>query len=380
MVNFTIESPQEIVFGFGEKKSLPGMAARFGSRVMVVTGAKSVKESGLEDKIRRLMGEFDLGFVSCRKGEPTCESVDHISKLVRDFSPDSIAAIGGGSVMDTVKAASFMATAAESVEEYLEGNPNRKNIEARGIPWIAIPTTAGTGAEVTKNAVIRSSVQNAKRSVRSQYLVASAVIVDPELTLDLPTRISGITGIDALTQLLESYVSVKSNIYTQSLVRGAFPMMMSALKRVAVNPKDREARAEASYGSLVSGIALANSGLGAVHGFASGIGGTYEIPHGAICASLLVPVLLANAEVIRDKIAFLLSDFPIKKKTDPVSWLVNELTEIYPLFGIDKDLRSYGIDKSSAMSLVIKSKGSSMSGNPKKLTDEELERILLEVI
>jgi alcohol dehydrogenase class IV len=380
MNNFTFEAPCKIVFGFGEKKSISGIAAGFGKKVTLVTGAHSATDAGMTAKIRGLLEDHALRIIACPSGEPTCETIETIRAALRDFSPDLLVALGGGSVMDTVKAVSGIANTKNPVEDYLEGNPDQKSLEKSGIPWIAMPTTAGTGAEVTKNAVIRSDKQKAKRSFRSPYLLASAAIVDPELTMSTSVKISGYTGIDALVQLLESFVSLKATIMTQSLVRAAFPMMLSALKRIAINSFDREARSEASYASLISGIALANSGLGAVHGFASGVGGMYDIPHGAICASFLIPVLEANAPEIRDKVGFLVADFNLKKKTDPVSWLIEELLGIYSLFGIEKDLKSYSIDKSVSKTIVEKSKGSSMSGNPKKLSDAELENIFLSVI
>jgi alcohol dehydrogenase class IV len=380
MQNFTFETPQKIIFGNGEKKTLPSILEQFGRRVFILTGNRSATDSGLIEKIKSLLSEFFLFVMTCPKGEPSSESIDSIASVVRDFSPDVLVAIGGGSVIDSVKAASGIAGETYSVEEYLEGSAALRQISKPGLPWVAMPTTAGTGAEATKNAVIRSSVQNAKRSLRSPHILAKAAIIDPELTLHLPGNITGATGIDALTQLLESFVSLRSNTIIQSLVRGAFPSMLSALRRLATNPTDREARHAASYGALVSGMALTNSGLGAVHGFASGVGGLYDIPHGIICACFLVPVLRANKSEISDKIGFLLSDFQINKKKDPVIWLGDELAEIFGLYGIPKNLQSYGIDRSNAKSIIEKSKGSSMSGNPRKLSDSELEEILEQVI
>ena len=164
-------------------------------------------------------------------------------------------------------------------------------MQGPGVPWIALPTTAGTGAEVTKNAVLKSKELGAKKSLRSPYLLATCALVDPELAVGAPLGLSGIAGMDALTQLVEAFVSKKPAPIPRALAGEAFPGMLRALKRIPQDPDDLQARTAAAYGAMVSGIALANSGLGAAHGFASGLGGLYDVPHGMICALFIRPVL-----------------------------------------------------------------------------------------
>ncbi len=209
------------------------------------------------------------------------------------------------------------------------------------VPWIALPTTAGTGSEATKNAVIKSAAHRVKKSLRSPLLLPAAAIVDPELTLGMPPRLTGESGLDALTQLVEAYVTAKPNPIARALVRDAFPRMLRALHVVAERPDDLDARGDASYGALVSGIALADSGLGAVHGFASGLGGAAEIPHGLICASFLAQVLAANRPAIDAAVAELMA--PPAPEGDPVAALIRAVEELLARFGLAGTIRGYGI-------------------------------------
>jgi alcohol dehydrogenase class IV len=279
------------------------------------------------------------------------------------------------------KALSALAFLPGRIDDYLEGKDGARTVEKRGIPWIALPTTAGSGAEATKNAVIKSASLGVKRSIRSALLLASAVIVDPELALRLPRATTGISGLDALTQLVEAYVSVRSVPPVRALIRGAFPRMLEALQKLSREPEDLTARADAAYGALVSGIALSNAGLGAAHGFASGVGGAYDIPHGLLCAVFLPHVLAANAGAILGSLEELTEGLEKGEGSgDPVQWLSQSVTALLQSYGLPTDLRGYRIPKSRVRELAEKSSGSSMKGNPRELTREEKERLLLQVI
>jgi alcohol dehydrogenase class IV len=271
-----------------------------------------------------------------------------------------------------------------------------------GVAWVAVPTTAGTGAEVTKNAVLKATAAEAKKSLRSAYLLASAVVVDPELSLDCPPRLTGVAGMDALTQLVESFVSKKSAPLPRAWARDAFPLMLAALMRLAQDPGDLEARSGAAYGALASGFALANGGLGAAHGFASGLGGVYEIPHGLLCALFIRPVLRANAQLIADDIALLRrtteeraelfgpagglpmgqgiaaerSARPPGSAEDAVDWLIEVIDALFARYGLPADLRDYPVDPARIPELARRSSGSSMSGNPRELDQAEREEII----
>ena len=304
--SFHLNVPRSVRFGPGERRGLPELLGAFGRRLLLVTGSGWFGRSAAGAEMLRILGSFDVEHLPCPAGEPAVEGVDGLLRRGRAFRPEVILAVGGGSVLDTGKTLSGLLSLDGGVERYLEGVEGGLPIPRPGVPWVAVPTTSGTGSEVTMNAVIRSERLKAKRSVRSPFLLASHVVVDPELTLDCPLSVSGIAGLDALVQLVESYVSRKRKPVPRALVRGAFPATLAALRRLPAAPADLAARTDAAYGSLISGLALANSGLGAAHGFAAGLGGMFPIPHGLICAVTLGPVLAANAALIRDDLRDLL--------------------------------------------------------------------------
>jgi alcohol dehydrogenase class IV len=244
-----------------------------------------------------------------------------------------------------------------------------------------VPTTAGTGAEATKNAVVRVESLGVKRSMRSSHLLAYSVVVDPQLAASLPASVTGTSGLDALTQLVESYVSRATTPFVQAIVEGAFPLMLDALTGLHRDPENLDLRAKAAYGALVSGIALANAGLGAAHGFAAAVGGMYAVPHGLACAVLLPPVLAANRDVIRDAVGRLVAPW-IESSTrrDPVAWLAEEVRSLLSAYGLPSDLRGFHIPTGDIPELAEKSSGASMRGNPRELSMEERISILSRVI
>jgi len=378
MEPFRLDLPAIIQFGAGTSADLAAVARRYGSRVLLVTGDSWLERSGLLATITASLGGATIERFACPAGEPTTESVEEARARARAFGPDAILAVGGGSVLDTAKALSGVVRATEPVERYCEGTPEALSIPGAGVPWIAVPTTAGTGAEVTKNAVLKLKAQGLKRSVRSPFLLAHAVIVDPRLTVELPPRATGTSGLDALTQLVEAYVSRKANPFTSSLVREAFPPLLDALERLVDAPSDLALRTAASYGAFVSGIALANAGLGAAHGFAAGLGGMYEVPHGLICAVFLPHVLEANADHIRGRIAQLAAGR--FGNADPVNWLCEAVRRLLARYGLPIDLSAYRIPVEQAPEIVARSAGSSMRGNPWEIPADEQERIVHRVI
>ena len=208
------------------------------------------------------------------------------------------------------------------------------------------------------------------------------MVVDPELSRGCPLPLTGIAGLDALTQLVESFVTRKANPLTRALARDAFPRLLEALKKLPARPDDLEARSAAAYGALVSGITLANAGLGAAHGFASGLGGMYEVPHGLICALFLRPVLRFNAPSIREDCALLAERGrgAAGGDEDPVAWLLGEIDGLIRLYGLPENLKSYGIRQADIPEIARRSSGSSMSGNPRELPQEERERMLEQLL
>jgi alcohol dehydrogenase class IV len=391
MQPFTLEVPPAIVFGAGVHARLPEFARRFGRRLLLCKGSGWFDKSPWKQRFADLLAEFEVTPLQMPPGEPSSEALEPLLAAARSLEPNLIVAVGGGSVLDSAKALAGLLPHHGRVEQYLEGVGEGLAIPGPGTPWIALPTTAGTGAEATKNAVVRARRLGYKRSLRSPFLLASCVLVDPELSLHCPPSLTGISGMDALTQLVESFVTRKANPVARALARQAFPVMLSALKALAGRPDDLQARADAAYGALVSGITLANAGLGAAHGFASGLGGMYEVPHGLICALFLPPVLRFNAEVIRADCELLrrsAAEYSSAKAggeegpagADPVEWLLGELDKLFERYGLPGNLKAFGIRREDVPEIARRSSGSSMSGNPKELPLEERARMLASLL
>jgi alcohol dehydrogenase class IV len=400
--SFVIDQPQTIRFGVGSREGIPALLGRFGRKVLLFSGQSWFRNSGWQAAFERLLADFEVRYLRCPGGEPESGKVSGLLEEARGFAPDVLLAVGGGSVLDTAKAVSGLAPLADPVEDFLEGVGRGLQIPRPGIPWIAVPTTAGTGAEVTKNAVLKAPAVEAKKSLRSPFILASAVVVDPELSRHCPLQLTGIAGMDALTQLIESFVSKKSAPVPRAWARDAFPVMLAALLRLPRDPEDLAARSGAAYGALASGFALANGGLGAAHGFASGLGGVYDIPHGLLCALFIRPVLRANARVIEGDVGLLRQAVgeraelfeplggvaggaapggsgkarPTDSEKGSADWLLDMIDPLYDQYGLPRDLRDYAVDPSRVAELARRSSGSSMSGNPRELDQGERERII----
>jgi alcohol dehydrogenase class IV len=348
---------------------------QYGSRVLLVTGGRSLAAGGFEDELRRYLGKAEVMVLRCQPGEPTVEGVQTLRESARGFRADVILAVGGGTVLDTAKALAGTLLREEPIIEFLEGIGTGLPIDRRTVPWIAMPTTAGTGSEATKNAVIKSASHGVKKSMRSVHLYADYAYVDPDLTSSLPQGLTGQTGLDALTQLVESYVTVKRNPLIRPLVRERVAPTVTALETLVESPDNHEARTQLAYGSMISGIALANAGLGGVHGFASGLGGSSELPHGLICAAFLAPVLRFNRKVIALDIADLMGGV-----SDAVEQLAGRVERLFEGFGLKAELRRHPFTPEQIPVIAERSAGSSMSGNPIEMTQEDKESLLRDVL
>jgi alcohol dehydrogenase class IV len=298
MVNdFNILRTPRIIFGNGRISRLPEIIEGIGNNLLILTGKESfmrVKKAALlfEDLDRRKV-KYKIESVT---GEPSPDVVDNLVSKYGDSVVRLVVAIGGGSVIDTGKAVSAMLPLKQPVKEYLEGvgtliHPGIK------IPFVAVPTTAGTGSETTANAVLSLSGKNGfKRSLRHENFVPDIALVDPELTHSCSPAQTAVCGMDAFTQLLESFLSTRNNWYIDALALEGMMHIKKALRTAAVKGNDHEARASMSYAAMLSGITLANAGLGLVHGFASSIGSFREIPHGVICGTMMGVVNRAIVE------------------------------------------------------------------------------------
>ncbi|MDP8217409.1 MAG: iron-containing alcohol dehydrogenase [Candidatus Theseobacter exili] len=380
-LQFEFATATRIIFGTGTLCDIGSHAAKLGHKVFVVTGRNSDRAARLQ-KLLELSGlEYVLFHVS---GEPTTESVLEGSRLARQSKCDMVIGIGGGSVLDSGKAIAALLTNEGHLFDYLEivgkGNPLTKAAS----PYIAVPTTAGTGSEVTCNAVLCSQKHHVKVSMRSPLMLPYMAIVDPELTMSLPKLITANTGLDALTQLMEAYVSISSNPLTDGICVEGLNSTARSLVRVCNDGNDISARENMCIASLFGGLALSNAKLGAVHGFAGSLGGMYTISHGALCARLLPFVMEANIQALRKRmpdsiamdryhnIARILTGKSKSKAEDAVYWVKEfcESMNILPLssFGLKFEDFPEAVDKAL--------KSSSMKGNPIQLTNEKLLEIL----
>jgi alcohol dehydrogenase class IV len=365
---FSIQTPPRILFGRGEVGKAPALAASFGPRGVIVHGTRTTRAAPL-------LAALDAIAITCGQ-EPTLDMLEAALVSARGQRPDWVLAIGGGAVIDMGKALAALIPQATPVMDHLESVGPAHPLATAPLPFIAIPTTAGTGAEVTKNAVIGLPHLGRKVSLRDDRMIARLAIIDPALTDHCPKAITLASGLDAITQVIEPYVSIKATPYTDAITRPAIPMGLAALIRL-MEGEDTQARDAMAFVSLSGGLALANAGLGAVHGFAGVIGGMTGAAHGAICGALLPHVIAMNRARVVD---------------------ATRLTEVAAMigaaFGTGADeapaalarwSRSHGLPRLTAMGLSpvnhravaeTSMTASSMKGNPVTLGTDDLIAIL----
>ncbi len=382
-LRFEFATATRIVFGAGTLKEIGSLVRGFGQHVLVVSGRAPRRVEFLIELLKRESGNSSCTTFSV-PGEPTLTTVAQGVAAAKLASCDTVIAIGGGSAIDAGKAIAAMLTNEGELLDYVELVGRGKALANPPVPFIAIPTTAGTGAEVTRNAVLSSPDQRVKVSLRSPLMLPRLALVDPELTYDLPSALTASTGLDALTQLIEPYVSCRANPMIDALCVEGIQRVARSLRLACNAGQNMAAREDMALASLFSGLALANAGLGAVHGFAAPIGGMFSAPHGAVCAALLSHVMAANIRTLRerasdgavlrryDEIGRLLTGKPAAAADEGVKWVGGLVAEL----GIPR-LGSYGLNKLHVGELVDKaSSASSMKGNPIGLTTQELTEVL----
>ena len=380
-MRFEFATATRIIFGRAALADIATVAAEFGRRPLVVTGRDPSRAQRLID----LLSSTQLAATTFAiPGEPTTDDITRGVAHARAAGCDFVIGFGGGSALDSAKAIAALLTNDRDLFDYLEVIGRAQPLAQPAAPCIAIPTTAGTGSEVTRNAVLSSPAHRVKVSLRSPHMLPRVALIDPELTYDLPPALTATTGLDALTQLIEPYVSSRANPLTDSVCLEGIRRAARSLRRAVENGRDVVAREDMALASLFGGLALANAGLGAVHGFAGPIGGMFPAPHGAVCAALLPHVMETNLRALRTRassdaslgrykeIAHVLTGQTDATADDSVTW-IRELVFALQI----PSLATYGLTRAEIPAIVEASaKASSMKANPLPLTTDELTAIL----
>jgi len=380
-MKFEFATATRIIFGHHAIKEVGPIAADMGHRVFVVTGRAHGRAEQLVEDLKK--GGLRTVTFSVL-GEPTTATVLEGVEQARQARSDLVIGMGGGSVLDTGKAIAALLTNSGNLLDYLEIVGRGRQILQAPAPYIAIPTTAGTGAEVTRNAVIGSPEHGVKVSMRSPLMLPRLAVVDPQLTLSMPPPLTAFTGLDALTQLMEAFVSNNANPLTDGICREGMGRTARSLRKAFEDGNDQAAREDMAVASLFGGLALANAKLGAVHGFAGALGGMFPAPHGAICGLLLPHVMEANVHALKtrapdspalaryEEVAQILTGVPTARVADGVTW-VQDLCAIFEI----PPLSVYDLKEKDFPGVVEKvRRASSTRGNPIILTDDELIQIL----
>ncbi len=371
-MRFEFATASRVIFGEGAAASLPDLARSFGNRPLVVTGASTDRAAALAAALSAEMFAVP--------GEPTVDLVREGARRAREAACDVVVSMGGGSVIDAGKAISALATNGGEPLDFVEGVGKGRAIAVPPLPLIAVPTTAGTGSEVTRNAVLGSTEHRVKASMRSPLMLPRVALVDPELTYGLPPAVTVSTGLDALTQLIEPYVSARANPLADALCVAGLGRVAGALRRAYRDGADHDARRDMALASLFGGLALANAGLGVVHGFAAPLGGSWKAPHGALCAALLPHGMAANVAALRARAP----KHPALERYAAIARLLTGRNEASAEEGIDwvralcadlnvPALHSWGITEADLPGVVEKaSRASSTQANPIQLSGDEL--------
>jgi alcohol dehydrogenase class IV len=380
-MNFEFATANRILFGPGSLREVASIALQLGNRALLVTGRSPDRASPL---IHQLESRGISVFTFNVTGEPCIETAQTGTSMAREHGCGLVIGFGGGSVIDTGKTIAAVLANKGELSDYLELIGKGRLLSKPSLPCIAIPTTAGTGSEVTRNAVLRVVEHRIKVSLRSPYMLPRVAVVDPDLTRSLAPPVTAATGLDALTQLIEPYVCNNSNPLTDALCREGIRRVSRSLRRAYYDGNDIEARTDMSLASLFSGIALANAKLGAVHGLAGPLGGLLSAPHGAICARLLPIVMEANLRSLEERapnspvlvrfseVARLMTGKETSDAADGVNWLQSLCGELdIP------SLSQHGLSRQMIPAVAAQAgKASSMKGNPIELSEEELSNIL----
>jgi len=384
-MRFEFATAGRIIFGPGTINEIGDLAADMGRRAFLVTG-KTV------DRAAPLLAQLKNQGVAITQfsvpGEPTTDMVLAAVDSARRAACDFVIGLGGGSVLDAGKVVAALLTNSGVLMDYLEVIGRGQALNRKPAAYIAIPTTAGTGAEVTRNAVLDSPQHRVKVSMRSPLMLPDLAVIDPELTYAIPPEITAVTGLDAFTQLLEAYVSVSANPLTDGICREGLQRAARSLKKAYVDGSNTGARRDMCLASLFGGLALANAKLGAVHGFAGPLGGMYDAPHGALCAGLLPHVVEISLKALQSRapespaisryteVARIITGRPTDRASEGINWIQELCSQLQV-----PRLAEYGIKETDFSAIIASSKNaSSMKGNPIQLTEAEMLDVLKKAV
>lgn len=394
-------APRKILFGPGRRSAAASEVQQLGRRCFLVSGSRTLERNGqlatLIDQFRET--NIEALHIATQSREPLVEDVDALVNEIKSHGVqvgDLVLGIGGGSAIDLAKAVAALVTnpGGETVKDYLEGVGRGLKIEHAPLPCVAMPTTSGTGAEATKNSVISSTAPAFKKSLRSDLMVPSVVIVDPELTLGLPRSTTAATGMDAITQLIESYISKRAKPIPQALCLDGLRLALPAIITAVEHPEDLAARTAMSHAALLSGMALANSGLGLAHGVAAALGVTANVPHGLACAVMLPAAMRINQHAVHERFITLGQvmraavtncdrQHPLQRwhhdgagSLDDSAYAVAVIEFLCERLGIPQSLAALGISESQIAALAAGSRGNSLDGNPCEVSQPQLIELL----
>ncbi|MHC4178211.1 MAG: iron-containing alcohol dehydrogenase [Planctomycetota bacterium] len=380
-------APRQIVFGWGRWREVGTLGRMLGRRAFLICGLPESLAQAALDEISELVRTEETEAVAAAMiaHEPEVDDVDRVAAFLRRHGAapgDFLLAVGGGAAIDLAKAAAAMATNRESptVKDYLEGVGRGLKLVNDPLPVMAMPTTAGTGAEATKNAVISCYDPPFKKSLRDGRLVPRIALVDPKLSMSVPPEVTAASGMDAITQLIESFISRNAQPIPQALCMQGLRLAVGAIAEAVEDGTSQPAREGMAHAALLSGMALANSGLGMAHGVAPALGTHCRVPHGVACAVMLPVALRVNRKVRQDELAqlshLLFGRGPSTPPEEAVEVLIRETEALCDRVGVPRRLSELGVRAEQIPALVRDSRGSSMSGNPRELTDDELAELL----
>ena len=378
-MEFSFLTAQKIVFKQGAINELKNHIASLGTNFLVVVDPFFVK-SPVMDNVRAQLDEMGKKYLVIGEvaGEPTVEQVDDICERAVAFGCDAVMSIGGGSNIDVGKAIAALITNGTPAIDYMEYVGKGKKVTVEPVPFISVPTTAGTGSEVTKNAVLGSHVLNFKRSMRSDSMMANLTIVDPALTVGCPKSVTANSGIDAMTHLIEAYTTWRATPISDGLALKGIELGGKYLRRAYDDGKDMEAREGMAAAALMGGMAFANSGLGAAHGVGMAVGIQYGVPHGEACGIMLPHVMKLNAPVCEERMARVgeaLTGKRFASDAEAAQAAVDFIYELTAHMNIKPDFKHLNIPEEDIKGLTMASFGTSMSSNPRRFDKEHPEEL-----